>query len=208
MSQSQQHDQFYASLLQYSQEFDTEKRAAIEKQLWQIFGDERAVFVMDMSGFSRLVQRHGIIHYLSMIHRMQLTARPVIESYGGTVIKFVADNCFATFPEPLAAVRSSIALNLAFDAANIVTPDELDIWIACGIDYGPILVLDESDLFGNAVNCASKLGEDIARSREILVTQAAKDKIPEPNDIQFEAVNFSISGINIDAYHVHYSKQP
>jgi class 3 adenylate cyclase len=198
--------EFYQVLLQYAQEFDPTKRAALEAQLWQKFGDERAVLVMDMSGFSRLVQRHGIVHYLSMIHRMQLTAQPIIESYGGRVINFVADNCLATFPEPAAAVRSSIALNLAFDAANIVTPDELDIAIACGIDYGQILVINEQDMFGNAVNCASKLGEDIARSREILVTQNAKDQITEATDLKFAAMNVSVSGINIDAYQVLYNQ--
>ena len=110
---------------------------------------------------------------------MQLTAEPVIESHGGTVVKFEADNCFAMFDDSLSAVRCGIGLNLAFDAANIVTPVELDIHVSVGIDRGRVLVVDHYlEFFGNAVNCASKLGEDGARPGEVLITKARRRELP------------------------------
>ena len=46
-----------------------------------------------------------------------------------------------------------------------MTSEDLDIYISCGIDYGRILLVDDKDCFGDAVNRASKLGEDVRRSR-------------------------------------------
>jgi class 3 adenylate cyclase len=157
-----------------------------------------------MSGSSLLTRKHGIIHYLSMVRRMQLTTEPIIKSYGGTMIKYEADNCFAVFPDPLSAVNAAIAMQHAFDAANIVTSDDLDIHIACGIDFGKILVVGNEDCFGDPVNRASKMGEDLACKGEILVTQEAIEMIPPEAGIKTQALTISISGISIPAYLIEY----
>jgi adenylate cyclase len=108
-------------LLKYTQEENLESRDEIEKNIWEEFGEELSILVLDMSGFTKISQHHGLIYYLSMVRRMQLTSKPIIENYGGKVIKFEADNCFATFREPLAAIRTAISMNMAFDAANLLT---------------------------------------------------------------------------------------
>src|SRR6185295_5075935 len=158
---------FQHRLLQYSQEPDSARRTALESQLWREFGTDRAVLVLDMSGFSQLAIRYGIVHYLSMVRRMQLTAEPIVGRYSGTLVKFEADNCFAMFPDVAGAIQAALELSDAFSTANEATPDELDIRIACGIDHGAILVLPGEDFFGNAVNRACKLGEDLAGPGEI-----------------------------------------
>jgi adenylate cyclase len=193
---------FYDFLLRYSQENDRERRTALERDLWSRYGAERAVLVLDMSGFSSLTSRYGIVHYLSMVRRMQLTAEPIVRGVGGTLVKFEADNCFAMFPDATSAVRAAIDLNRAFNKANEATPDELDIRISCGIDIGPILVIDGRDFFGDPVNRACKLGEDLAAAGEILITAAAMQAIAAEAGIEARPVNYSISGISIDAFTV------
>ena len=192
-------NKFNDYLLAFSQNPNAEDRSEIESKIWDEFGVERAVLVLDMSGFSLLAQRYGIVHYLSMVRRMQLTAEPIINNQGGSVVKFEADNCFAAFPRPLEAVMAGILLNAAFDAENLLTPDELDIRISCGIDWGKILLIDDKDFFGNAVNRASKLGEDLAHPGEIFVTREAMDLIPEAAGIKYKPVSLSIGGITIVA---------
>ena len=112
---------FQEMILRFSQETSDEGRKAIETELWQAYGAEKVVFVLDMSGFSLLTRKYGIIHYLSMVSRMQLTAEPIVKTYGGYLLKFEADNCFAVFPDTLSAVHAAIALQLAFDASNLLT---------------------------------------------------------------------------------------
>lgn len=195
---------FQDLLLQYSQAEDPDLRKKIETTLWENYGQEQTVFILDMSGFSRLTRKYGIIHYLSMVRRMQLTSEPIVKSFEGYMIKFEADNCFAIFPTPLQAVNAAIAMQHAFDAANILTADDLDIRIACGIDYGKILIVGSDDCFGDAVNRASKLGEDVAEAGEILVTQEAMRMIPIEAGVKAREVSISISGISIPAYAVDY----
>src|SRR5512134_3922467 len=169
---------FQDLLLKFSQAEEMDKRHKIEETLWKDFGAEFAVFVLDMSGFSMLTRKYGIVHYLSMVRRMQLTTEPIVKSYGGQMLKYEADNCFAVFPDPLSAVSAAIAMQHAFTASNLLTSDDLDIHIAVGIDYGKLLIIGHEDCFGDPVNRASKVGEDIAAAGEILVTKEAMDTIP------------------------------
>jgi class 3 adenylate cyclase len=195
---------FQDKLLLFSKETSGSGRKKIEAELWQDYGTEQVVFVLDMSGFSLLTRKYGIIHYLSMVRRMQLTSEPIIKTYGGSLLKFEADNCFAVFPDTLSAVHAAIALQLAFNASNLLTSDDFDVHIACGIDYGKILIVGNEDCFGDAVNRACKLGEDVAAAREILVTQDAIKTITSELDFKLREVNISVSGINIPAYAIGY----
>lgn len=191
-------------MLSFSQSEMTDERHQIEQTLWEEYGAEYAVFVLDMSGFSLLTRKYGIVHYLSMVKRMQQTTEPIVKSYGGIMIKYEADNCLAVFPDPLAAVHAAIAMQHAFRSANLVTADDLDIQISCGIDYGKILIVGHEDCFGDPVNRASKIGEDLANSGEILITKEAMQMIPEEAGIRSRELNVSISGITIPAYLLEY----
>jgi len=195
---------FQDLLLTFSQSEDLAERKKIEATLWKDFGAEFAVFVLDMSGFSLLTRKYGIVHYLSMVRRMQLTTEPIVKSYGGEMLKYEADNCFAVFPDSLSAVNAAIAMQHAFEASNLLTSDELDIHIACGIDYGKLLIIGHDDCFGDPVNRASKMGEDIAAAGEILITKEAMETIPAEAGIKTRELHISISGINIPAYAVEY----
>jgi adenylate cyclase len=207
MKNKKQSKRFQEQLLQFSKEFSDDGRMRIETELWEEYGTEQVVFVLDMSGFSLLTRKHGIIHYLSMVRRMQLTSEPIIKTYGGYLLKFEADNCFAVFPDTLSAVHAAIALQLAFDASNLLTSDEFDVHISCGIDYGKILIVGNEDCFGDAVNRACKLGEDVAAAGEILVTQDAIKAINSELDFGLREVNVSISGLNIPSYAIEYRKK-
>jgi class 3 adenylate cyclase len=195
---------FQELLLNFSQTKESEERHKIEETLWADYGAEYAVFVLDMSGFSLLTRKHGIVHYLSMVRRMQLTTEPIVKSFGGFMIKYEADNCFAVFPDPLSAVNAAIAMQHAFTAENLVTSEDLDIHISCGIDYGKILIIGHEDCFGEPVNRASKIGEDLAAAGEIFVTKEAMDMIPPEAGINFREMSVSISGIVIPAYAIEY----
>lgn len=200
-------EKFQERLLLYSQTESTEERHGIEETLWSDYGAEYAVFVLDMSGFSLLTRKYGIVHYLSMVRRMQLTTEPIVKSFGGFMIKYEADNCFAVFPDPLSAVSAAIAMQHAFSAANLLTTDDLDIYISCGIDYGKILIIDRQDCFGDPVNRASKIGEDLAAAGEILITKEAMEMIPAEAGIKAHELSVSISGITIPAYMIEYRNE-
>lgn len=201
---SQLAQRFHEMLLAFSQSERIEERRTLEASLWEEFGAEYAVFVLDMSGFSLLTRKYGIVHYLSMVRRMQMTTEPIVRSYRGFMIKYEADNCFAVFPDPLSAVNAAVAMQHAFDAENLLTTEDLDIHISCGIDYGKILIIGREDCFGDPVNRASKMGEDLAGAGEILITKEAMEMIPAGAGIRARELSVSISGITVAAYRIEY----
>lgn len=173
---------------------DPERRRAIEQEIWTVYGQEQTVMVLDMSGFSLLTQRHGIIFYLAMVRRMHKIVAPLTEAHGGSVVKFEADNAFAVFPTAWDAVRTASEIHLAFAREN--QPEKIRVSI--GIDSGQVLMVDGIDVFGNPVNRASKLGEDIAEPGETLITAEAFALIPEQAGIQGKHIPINIAGINIE----------
>lgn len=199
--------QFHDILHKYSQETNEKERKTLEDIIWKKYGAEHTTFVLDMSGFSLLTRKYGIVHYLSMIRRMQQTVNPILESYNGRIIKFEADNCFAVFSNPLMAVRAAITIQHAFRASNLLTSDELDIHVSIGIDYGRILLIDNQDMFGDAVNRACKMGEDLGTAGEILVTQKAMELIPADAEIQGKPIQVSIGGVSTSAFSITYKAE-
>ena len=193
-------DQLFQALLsQYIEHDDPSKRKLIEEQLWREFGATKAVLVMDLSRFSILTQKYGIVYNLAMVCRMQTISRPIIEREGGEVVKYEADNCFAMFDDVSSAVRAAIAVNHAFAELNAHTDEKFDILVGTGIDYGQVLLIGGPDYFGMAGNRASKLGEDVASGGEILITQTAYDLLPADAAVWAEPFELSISGLRLDA---------
>lgn len=177
-----------------------DRAKAIDEKIHADFEQVRSVFVLDMSGFSRSVQRYGLIHYLAMIQRMQRVVRPVIERLGGYVVKFEADNCFAVFSNSTEALEAALQIQHDLDVTNLVTEEASDVHVSIGIGYGPILLFCD-DLYGNEMNIASKLGEDLAERDEILLSKEAHDALGETSHT-FEVLPITVSGINLQAYKV------
>lgn len=184
-----------SQLLQERNEYP-DRAAEIDARVAEQFGETHAVLVMDMSGFSRLTIKHGIMHFLAMIHRMNAITIPAIKEHGGEVIKTEADNVFAIFPEVRAAVETAQDINRRLSAANTMLPDEMDMHGKFGIGYGEVLIVENQDMFGSEVNLASKLGEDLAAREEILITEAAFARL-EQGFAEFDEVEIAISGLQL-----------
>lgn len=195
-----------------------ERAADIDRKVREHFGRRAAVLVLDMCGFSRLTAKRGVISYLSMIAQMEAAATPAVANNGGRVFKQEADNLFAVFPTPAGALEAALDIAVAFKAANSVLPDERDIYAGVGIGYGDLLLVgkplppaagDEplrpadlsavEDVFGEEMNGACRLGEDLARRSEILLTPAAQAALP-PERYVCEPVRYNIKGERVRAY--------
>lgn len=178
-----------------------ERAAQIDARIRETFSETHAIMVMDMSGFSRLTVAYGIIHFMAMIHRMQQVVAPTVEEHGGEIIKWEADNVFAVFAEVERAIEAAVDIMKRFSAANTMLPDEMDLYAKFGIGYGETLIIERQDLYGGEVNLASKLGEDLARRDEILLTESAFGRV-DASIRQYAEVRMSISGLEFVAYKV------
>jgi adenylate cyclase len=173
-----------------------EKAAEIDATIHKAFSQTHAILVLDMSGFSRMTVRYGIIHFLAMMHRLRVIALPLVNQHQGQLIKQEADNLFAVFPTANLAVEAAVDLLKTLAAVNTGLPDSLDLFASIGIGYGEVLMVEDSDMYGSEMNLASKLGEDLARSGEILLTEAAFAQV-DPASGRWEELEFSVSGLQL-----------
>ncbi|MEX0270842.1 adenylate/guanylate cyclase domain-containing protein [Leptolyngbyaceae cyanobacterium UHCC 1019] len=177
-----------------------ERESEIDTLIHQTFDHNCAILVLDLSGFSRLTIRHGIIHFLTMVHRMSAIANPIVIHHQGRVIKQEADNLFAVFSEVPMAVDAAVDILKGFAAVNTGLPDEKDLHASIGIGYGTTLLIGDSDLYGSEMNLASKLGEDLAHRNEILLTEQAFQQLADASNQSWEQLSFSISGLELISY--------
>ncbi len=178
-----------------------ERLAEIDQHIHDIFSHTCAIFVLDMAGFSRLTLRCGILHFLGMIRRMSVISEPIVVQFGGRVIKQEADNLFAVFPDVVSAIEASFSILKDLSAANTGLPDDQDIYAGIGIGYGEVLVVGDDDIYGSEMNLACKLGEDLARRGEILLTEAAYQEVHHHPGL-WEPLELSVSGVDLAAHRV------
>ena len=202
--------QSFSALLDTLNQASPERQPAIEQLILDTFQRRKVVLALDMSGFTLTVRRDGILAYLRQIRRMQQITTPLVLAYQGAVVKNEADNLLAVFDDAQQAVRAALAmLASAAATATAVGSDGSAPAIAfsIGIDYGDVLLIDHVDCFGDAVNLAYKLGEDIARAGELLVTQAIRDQLGSGSGtcmagLQLQDMTVSVSGLAVQAYAV------
>jgi adenylate cyclase len=150
-----------------------EQLAEIDAKIRAQFEQTRAILVLDMCGFSRLTTKHGIMHYLSMIRRMQRVVLPRVTAQRGLVMKTEADNVFGVFPDVPQAVAAARSVLTELTDQNRALPEDWDVHVGIGIGYGPLLMVGDHDAYGAEMNFASKLGEDLAEAGDLLLTEAA-----------------------------------
>ena len=188
----------FASLLDALMAASPDRRGAIEELILSTFQRKRAVLALDMSGFTMAVRRDGILAYLCQIRRMQKLTRPIVIAFGGEVVKNEADNLLAVFEDAENAVRAALAIQ---DAAAMDSGlNQPAIAVSIGIDFGSMLLIDGVECFGDAVNFAYKLGEDIARPGEILITSNVVSCIGACTDLNFSEMQISISGLEVKSF--------
>jgi class 3 adenylate cyclase len=151
--------------------------AAIDRRIWDMFGEEWAVMFTDLAGFSRHVAKFGIVHFLQIIFEQKRLLLPVVEDHDGILVKIEADSFLILFKQPAQALRCAIAMQKKCGTINARRPPEEQIVLCVGLGYGTILKIGDEDVFGHEVNLASKLGEDTALPEEILVTPAFHAKV-------------------------------
>jgi class 3 adenylate cyclase len=174
---------FDRAIAEFADIADAAEQEAARARIWDEFGTEGAVFISDMASFSSTSRKIGVCHFLKLIHRARQVIAPIVGANNGTLLKCDADNTYAFFERTDDAIKASFEINAALFRSNDAHPIQEQIYLSIGIDYGRVLLIDSVDFFGDPVNTASKLGEDLAIKAETLVTRRAIEhssyKIPE-----------------------------
>jgi adenylate cyclase len=180
-------------------------KEAIDRRIWDLFGEEWAVMFTDLSGFSRRVAEFGIIHFLQIIFESQRILVPCIDRFDGILLKSEGDSFLIIFRSPVKAVECAVEMQRVTEEYNQGKSDAEKVLLCVGIGYGQMLHIGDRDVFGAEVNAAAKLGEDTATAHEILVTDAVKEAVQGLPGISAEPIDFVPPGAE-RAFRLLYGK--
>src|SRR3954452_13285735 len=106
-----------------------DRREELQPQIEDGFFEERAVMVIDMSGFTRTTQAHGIVAYLLVIRRLRALATSIVAERGGDIVKTEADNLFALFPSVPEAIDAAREIAAGVGSANVALPRDEELYL-------------------------------------------------------------------------------
>eukprot|EP01062_Namystynia_karyoxenos_P059794 TRINITY_DN5120_c2_g1_i1.p1 TRINITY_DN5120_c2_g1~~TRINITY_DN5120_c2_g1_i1.p1 ORF type:complete len:532 (+),score=87.10 TRINITY_DN5120_c2_g1_i1:129-1724(+) len=132
---------------------------------------ETAILCTDMSGFSRLTKKYGILHYLTLIMKQREVWDAVLPRYGGWVVKYDGDDVVAVFADPIHCLHACADASAEIAAFNRDRERDYQIRMGCGVAAGTSLVVADI-IVGDAWELCEQAGENVAGPGEVVFTGA------------------------------------
>jgi len=139
---------------------------SIDRQITQSFSKAVTLMFTDIVGSTRYFENVGDIAGRQMIQTHNDLLFPIVEEYGGRIIKTIGDSIMASFEDPQAGVDCAVSMQQALKKHNKDQQDPIEVRM--GLHYGQAVV-DEKDLFGDMVNTSARV-ESRAEGQEILIS--------------------------------------
>ena len=137
-----------------------------------------AIMFTDIVGYTALMGNNEQKAF-ELLYKNREMQKPIIEEFGGRWIKELGDGVLASFPAVSNAVYAAIKIQ---EACYNSKAFELRI----GIHQGEV-VFENEDIFGDAVNIASRL-QALAPPAGIYVSESVQRDLANKNDIRSEFV--------------------
>jgi class 3 adenylate cyclase len=153
------------------------ERAFRDKYSWR-----RAILSLDMTDFTSTSMRGGELDSLLRIFDAQKVCVPALKEFDAELIRCFADDIVALFDDAAAALDAAFEIHRRIRLFNESPLARNNATQCCiGIGYGDVLAIGP-----NLSVQASKLGEDIARANEVLLTENAYKAIAGHDNVEFE----------------------
>lgn len=148
-----------------------------------------AVLFTDIVGSSKYFKSQGDIAGRKMLKQHQLMVSPVINEYGGAVVKFLGDSVLAYFSDPKEALKAAITIQLKFQQHNQQKDKMSQINIRLCVHFG-LGIVEDKDIFGDVVNMAAKF-LPMVKGDEIYISEPVYTHVHGLSETQFEQVDTS-----------------
>jgi len=134
---------------------------------------EVVILTTDMSGFTRLTKKYGILHFLRLVLEARGIILPAMAEVGGWLVKYEGDNIIAAFPSVDVAVPCIQKCMGQIAEYNKTREKDYQVRIDWAIDFGEVHCLGH-DICGSTFETSFELAEDIAEVGELLITERVK----------------------------------
>jgi len=132
-----------------------------------------AIVFTDIVGYTKQMEENEQ-QTMQLLQEQKEIIFPLVESYGGEVIKEIGDGLLIMFGSAVEAVR------FATTAQNRLKDEKLTI--RAGIHIGDV-IFKEGDVFGSAVNTAARI-EPLAPPNGICISDDVRNQLKNKSDIQ------------------------
>lgn len=146
-----------------------------------------AFLCLDMTGLTKATIKGGELYSLLRILNVQKVSGPVFRQFNARQIRAFADDFFVLFDEPHDALFAAFEVHHRihlFNRSELAGENPAQCCI--GIGYGDIYAIGVDQAMGDEMNRASKLGEDIARGAETLITERAYEELKNLDHFMFQ----------------------
>ena len=140
-----------------------------------------------MTGLTRATIERGELYSLFRILNVQKVSGPVFHQFNARQIRAFADDFFVLFDEPPEALLAAFEVHRRihlFNRSELAGENPAQCCI--GIGYGEVYAIGVDQAMGDEMNRASKLGEDIARGAETLITDRAYELLKNLDNFTFQ----------------------
>ncbi len=138
--------------------------------------DHKTVVFADLTGSTGVFELLGDLKATNAITRLTQWMGAVCTSHGGRVVKYLGDGVLMVFTHSGAALEAVVSLQRLHSQRLGKWPKELRMRLKVGLARGPV-VEQQDDIFGDAVNVASRLS-DLAGEDQVLATDTVIDDLP------------------------------
>lgn len=130
----------------------------------------QTVVFADLTGSTRVFEAMGNVRATDTVTRLVQWVGQVCEVHGGRVVKTLGDGVFALFPDCAQAVHAMLEVQRSHHKRLLKWPEPMRMELQIGIASGELVEV-EGDIYGDAVNVASRLS-DLAGPGQIWATES------------------------------------
>lgn len=153
------------------------------------------ILFADVSGYSRMMRADEERTLVDLRAHLAELVAPVIERFGGRIVKTVGDGAMVEFGSAVEAVRSAAELQRGMAVRNEGVPAERRQTFRIGVHLGDVIASDD-DVFGDTVNVAARL-QGVAEPGAIVLSAAVYEQVRDKLDLPFRDLgNRSVKNID------------
>jgi adenylate cyclase len=153
---------------------------------------QAAVLFADVSGSTKLYETAGDQVAKAAIDQCIRIMRDCTDAAKGRVIKTIGDEVMSTFPSADAAADAAIEMQSAISELKPVGNSKIGIRV--GFNWGPIVNQEDGDIFGDAVNVASRLSHVAVKGQIITARDTVMLMSPMLKSATRKITNIQIKG--------------
>jgi adenylate cyclase len=147
-----------------------------------------AIMFTDMVGYTSLGQKNEDLS-LALVKEQQKLLRPIFKRNQGREIKEIGDGFLVEFASALNAARCAFEIQRATREFNIPLADDKRLYLRVGVHLGEIVQTEKGDIFGDAVNLASRI-ESLAEDGGVCLTRQVYDQIQNKLELPVKSLGY------------------